>query len=127
MNKQPHRGAVPHTMSVTQLSQNASGAVDRAIELGDAVEPLMIMRHNKPVAVLMGIDAYEKLHAGYIENETEIVIDILAQKGIAREDIPAWLERQKTGPWHSFDEVLAMTGTTREELQALAEEYGDDL
>lgn len=127
MKKQTHGRAIPETMSVTQLSQNASAAIDRAIELGEQTEPLLIMRHNKPVAVMLGIKAYEKLYAGFIENETEIAVDILAQHGVAREDIPAWLEAQKKGPWYSFDEVLAASGTTREELEALAAEFGDNL
>lgn len=127
MKKQNRGRAVPHTMSVTELSQNASGAVDRAIELGDQIEPLMIMRHNKPVAVLLGIKAYEELYAGFIENETEIAYNIFEQRGIAREDIPAYLEAQRNAPMYTLEEVMAMNGDTFEELDAVSAKYGDDL
>lgn len=48
------------TMSVTELSQNASGAIKR-VEVEK--KPLVIMKNNKPVAVLMDIDTYEELDA----------------------------------------------------------------
>lgn len=46
------------TLSVTELSQNASGAVKR-VQAED--EPIVIMKNNKPVAVLMDIKLFEYL------------------------------------------------------------------
>jgi prevent-host-death family protein len=46
------------TLSVTELSQNASGAVKR-VQTED--EPIVIMKNNKPVAVLMDIKLFEYL------------------------------------------------------------------
>ena len=127
MKKQNRGRAVPHTMSITELSQNASGAVDRAIDLDDQLEPLIIMRHNKPVAVLLGIKAYEELYSGFIENETEIAYNILKQRGIAREDIAAHLESQRNAPKYTLEEVMAMFGDSQEELDAVSAKYGNDL
>jgi prevent-host-death family protein len=46
------------TLSVTELSQNASGAIKR-VQAED--EPIVIMKNNKPVAVLMDIKLFEHL------------------------------------------------------------------
>jgi prevent-host-death family protein len=48
------------TMSVTELSQNASGAIKR-VQTED--EPIIIMKNNKPVAVLMDIKMFNYLDA----------------------------------------------------------------
>jgi prevent-host-death family protein len=47
-----------NTMSVTELSQNASGAI-RRVQAED--EPIIIMKNNKPVAVLMDIKMFNYL------------------------------------------------------------------
>ena len=47
-----------NTMSVTELSQNASGAIKR-VQAED--EPIIIMKNNKPVAVLMDIKLFNYL------------------------------------------------------------------
>jgi prevent-host-death family protein len=47
-----------NTMSVTELSQNASGAIKR-VQAED--EPIIIMKNNKPVAVLMDIKMFNYL------------------------------------------------------------------
>ena len=46
------------TLSVTELSQNASGAIKR-VQAED--EPIIIMKNNKPVAVLMDIKLFNYL------------------------------------------------------------------
>jgi prevent-host-death family protein len=46
------------TLSVTELSQNASGAIKR-VQAED--EPIIIMKNNKPVAVLMDIKMFNYL------------------------------------------------------------------
>ena len=46
------------TLSVTELSQNASGAIKR-VQAED--EPIIIMKNNKPVAVLMNIKLFNYL------------------------------------------------------------------
>ena len=46
------------TLSVTELSQNASGAIKR-VQADD--EPIIIMKNNKPVAVLMDIKLFNYL------------------------------------------------------------------
>lgn len=46
------------TLSVTELSQNASGAIKR-VQAED--EPIVIMKNNKPVAVLMDIKLFNYL------------------------------------------------------------------
>ena len=50
--------AFGNTMSVTELSQNASGAIKR-VQAED--EPIIIMKNNKPVAVLMDIELFNYL------------------------------------------------------------------
>jgi prevent-host-death family protein len=79
------------TLSVTELSQNASGAIKR-VQAED--EPIVIMKNNKPVAVLMDIKLFEYLD------------------GIA-EDL-YWLEVAKH---HANDDPEA--GLTLEQLQKM--------
>jgi antitoxin StbD len=46
------------TLSVTELSQNASGAIKR-VQAEES--PIVIMKNNKPVAVLLDIKTYNYL------------------------------------------------------------------
>jgi prevent-host-death family protein len=59
------------TLSVTELSQNASGAIKR-VQTED--EPIIIMKNNKPVAVLMDIKLFNYLDGIAEEQYWEKVI-----------------------------------------------------
>jgi prevent-host-death family protein len=79
-----------NTMSVTELSQNASGAIKR-VQAED--EPIIIMKNNKPVAVLMDIKLFNYLD------------------GIAEEQYWERLIRERiandSGERHSLEDVKA--------------------
>lgn len=64
------------TLSVTELSQNASGAIKR-VEAED--EPIIIMKNNKPVAVLMDIKLFNYLD-GIAEEQywEKLILDRIA-------------------------------------------------
>ncbi len=68
------------TLSVTELSQNASGAIKR-VQTED--EPIVIMKNNKPVAVLMDIKLFEYLDgiAEEVEWEKHILDRIASDTG----------------------------------------------
>ena len=66
-----------NTMSVTELSQNASGAIKR-VQADD--EPIIIMKNNKPVAVLMDIKLFNYLDGIAEEQYWErLILDRIAK------------------------------------------------
>jgi prevent-host-death family protein len=77
------------TLSVTELSQNASGAIKR-VQAED--EPIVIMKNNKPVAVLMDIKLFE-----YLDGIAE---DLYWEKLILDR------EANDNGVRHSLEDVL---------------------
>jgi prevent-host-death family protein len=79
-----------NTMSVTELSQNASGAIKR-VQAED--EPIIIMKNNKPVAVLMDIKMFNYLD-GIAEEQywEQLILERMAND---------------SGERHSLEEVKA--------------------
>ena len=74
-----------NTMSVTELSQNASGAIKR-VQADD--EPIIIMKNNKPVAVLMDIKLFNYLDGIAEEQYWErLILDRIA-KARPKDGIP---------------------------------------
>ena len=63
-------------LSVTELSQNASGAIKR-VQAED--EPIIIMKNNKPVAVMMDIKLFNYLD-GLAEEQywEKLILDRIA-------------------------------------------------
>ena len=103
MDKKIPKGTVPNTMSITELSQNASGAVSKAIKLGRSGEPLLIVRHSKPVAVLLDIEVYKDLTEAALRDQIEGSYKMWERMGVPREELSAHLERLrgegKIIPW----------------------------
>ncbi|MEY3538291.1 MAG: Antitoxin Phd YefM, type toxin-antitoxin system [Actinomycetota bacterium] len=111
MTKKSARREMPNTMSITELSQNASGAVARAVELGEDIEPVVLLRHNKPIAVLLEYEAYQQLLAAYIEVETEDVIRMFERdRGIKREDLADYIANKANEPTVPWEQVRAELG-----------------
>ena len=106
-------------MSITELSQNASGAVSKAIKLGQNGEPLFIVRHSKPVAVLLDIEVFEDLQKAAFRDQIEGSYQMWERMGVPRSDLLAHMERLrsegKTIPWEDV----------RRELELLAESESD--
>lgn len=123
MTKKSTRRVMPNTMSITELSQNASGAVARAIELGETGEPLVLLRHNKPVAVLLEFDVYQEMLDAQNEQITEEVVRMFERdRGVKREDLPAYLEAMRADRSGNmrFEEFLANFEATRDNSDASA-------
>lgn len=85
------------TLSVTELSQNASGAIKR-VQAED--EPIVIMKNNKPVAVLMDIKLFNYLD-GIAEEQywEKLVLERIANDDGVRipwEQVKAELAAEKT-------------------------------
>ena len=113
------RESVPKTMSITELSQNASGAVSKAIKLGQNCEPLFIVRHSKPVAVLLDIEMFEDLQRAAFRDQIEGSYELWERLGVSRSELPAYMEQLrsegKTIPWEDV----------RRELELLDESESD--
>lgn len=73
------------TMSVTELSQNSSGAIKR-VQAED--EPIIIMKNNKPVAVLMDIKLFNYLDGIAEEQYWERLILERIAKSDPKDGIP---------------------------------------
>jgi prevent-host-death family protein len=88
---------VPEIVSITDLRQDAAAVVERARQ-GD--EPIVITQRSRAVAVLLGVDAYERMT---YERE---VLGILAKgeteirgaKGLSVEDVLAEAKGLLEGP-----------------------------
>jgi prevent-host-death family protein len=85
------------TLSVTELSQNASGAIKR-VQAED--EPIIIMKNNKPVAVLMDIKLFNYLD-GIAEEQywEKLILERVASdtgESIPWEQVKAELAAEKT-------------------------------
>ena len=87
------------TLSVTELSQNASGAIKR-VQAED--EPIIIMKNNKPVAVLMDIKLFNYLD-GIAEEQywEKLILDRVANDDGVRI------------PWEQVKSDLAVERTTQ--------------
>ena len=87
------------TLSVTELSQNASGAIKR-VQAED--EPIIIMKNNKPVAVLMDIKLFNYLD-GIAEEQywEKLILDRVANDDGVRI------------PWEQVKSDLAFERTTQ--------------
>lgn len=125
MKRELNRKVMPETMSVTEISQNASAAIDRVIELNKTQSPLVILRHNKPVAVMLGVETYDLMHEAYLREETEAVTRMFEERGIKRENLKEHIETMSSGPFIPWEEVKSELGLTQADLDAvdLAEEH----
>lgn len=122
MEKRIPRESVPKTMSITELSQNASGAVSKAIKLGQNGEPLFIVRHSKPVAVLLDIEAFEDLQRAAFRDQIEGSYQMWERMGVPRSALPAYMERLrsegKTIPWEDVRRELELLAESESEHDA---------
>ena len=103
--------AVVHTDDLISISEaNKLGIAALARQAEEGRERILV-RNNKPVAAVVGIERLERLQQ--LEDLEDDLIDITL--ATAR-------ERTSSGERYSLDEVLAMFGYTREQLRELPDE-----
>jgi prevent-host-death family protein len=109
------REQLENMVSITELANKASQIVSKA----QAGKTQIVMRHNKPAAVLMDVELYLAIaelsnvwHKDLDEGEWADIIDyaetvVTVRRADANDD----------GTRYTFDELLESVGLTREDLK----------
>ena len=91
-------------VSVTDIVKGFKANLEKVTE--HAVEKLAIMRNNKPEAVIVPVDEYEKMRELYEYAERLSILEIIGE----RRNTPK-------SEYISFDDVLKEAGLSRDELR----------
>ena len=109
------REQLENMVSVTELANKASQLVSKA----QAGKTQIVMRHNKPAAVLMDVELYLAIaelsnvwHKDLDEGEWADIIDYAETVVTVRRS-----DANDDGTRYTFDELLESVGLTREDLK----------
>ncbi len=89
-------------VSVTEIVKGFKANLEKVT--GHAVEKLAIMRNNKPEAVIVPVDEYEKMKELYDYAERLSIFETVQK-------------RRNSGKLIPFDEVLKRAGLTHDDLR----------
>ena len=102
--RQDFRGALDHIISVSDLGRGKASKVIQSVELNK--EQFIVVKNNKPQAVIMSVDEYNEL----LESREELELLTLATSRLQNDDESEYTD---------FDDMLKELNITEEELDEL--------
>lgn len=102
--RQDFRGALDHIISVSDLGRGKASKVIQSVELNK--EQFIVVKNNKPQAVIMSVEEYNEL----LEIREELELLTLATSRIQNDDESEYTD---------FDDMLKELNITEEELDEL--------
>jgi prevent-host-death family protein len=102
--RQDFRGALDHIISVSDLGRGKASKVIQSVE--SSKEQFIVVKNNKPQAIIMSVDEYNEL----LEYKEELELLLLATKR---------LKENEESEYSTFEEVMKEFDITEEELDAL--------
>lgn len=102
--RQDFRGALDHIISVSDLGRGKASKVIQNVE--SSKEQYIVVKNNKPQAIIMSIEEYNEL----LEYKEELELLLLAAKRA---------KKTNESDYSTFEEVLEEFGITEEELDEL--------
>jgi prevent-host-death family protein len=102
--RQDFRGALDHIISVSDLGRGKASKVIQSVE--SSKEQFIVVKNNKPQAIIMSVDEYNEL----LEYKEELELLLLATKR---------LKENEESEYSTFEEVMKEFDITEEELDEL--------
>ncbi len=102
--RQDFRGALDHIISVSDLGRGKASKVIQSVE--SSKEQFIVVKNNKPQAIIMSVDEYNEL----LESKEELELLLLATKRLKDAD---------QSEYTSFEDVMKEFDITDDELDDL--------